>query len=61
MDLKPNWHWNYDITILDIIFKYSEQLVLLWWVGPVLCHIYMTEFSRGDSKMFDNEDKIHNM
>lgn len=37
------------ITIADMIFKYSDRLVSLssvplWWVGPVLCHIYMTDF-----------------
>lgn len=54
------------VTILDMIFKYSERLPLclvpLWWVGPVLSHIYMTDFSRGsddDSKMFDNQDISH--
>ncbi len=52
------------VTILDMIFKYSDQLGLLWWVGPVLSHIYMTDFSRGlrgYSKMFDNEDTTHKM
>ena len=32
------------VTIADMIFKYSHRLVPLWWVGPVLCHIYMTDF-----------------
>jgi len=37
------------IVIADMIFKYSVRLaslgsVPLWWVGPVLCHIYMTDF-----------------
>jgi hypothetical protein len=37
------------IVIADMIFKYSHRLgflgsVPLWWVGPVLCHIYMTDF-----------------
>lgn len=37
------------IAIADMIFKYSERLlhlrlVPLWWVGPVLCHIYLTDF-----------------
>jgi hypothetical protein len=37
------------VAVLDIIFKYSDRLVSLcsvplWWVGPVLCHIYMTDF-----------------
>jgi hypothetical protein len=54
------------VTILDMIFKYSDQhLCPLWWVGPVLSHIYMIDFSRdrlGDySKMFDNQDTSHNM
>jgi len=48
------------LTILEMIFKYTDQiipflsnlncqthrqsLVPLWWVGPVLAHIYMTDF-----------------
>jgi hypothetical protein len=32
------------VAIADMIFKYSHRLVPLWWVGPVLCHIYMTDF-----------------
>jgi hypothetical protein len=32
------------VAIMDIIFKYSHRLVPLWWVGPVLCHVYMTDF-----------------
>ena len=32
------------VALVDMIFKYSERLVTLWWVGPVLCHIYMTDF-----------------
>ncbi len=32
------------IAIADMIFKYSYRLMPLWWVGPVLCHIYMTDF-----------------
>jgi hypothetical protein len=37
------------VAIMDMIFKYSDRLVPLrlvplWWVGPVLCHIYMTDF-----------------
>ena len=32
------------IASLDMVFKYSGQLVPLWWVGPVLSHIYMTDF-----------------
>ena len=37
------------VTFADMIFKYSDRLVYLrsvplWWVGPVLCHIYMTDF-----------------
>lgn len=31
-------------TCLDMIFKYSNQLAPLWWVGPVLAHICMTDF-----------------
>jgi hypothetical protein len=49
------------LTILDMIFKYSEYLIPLWWVGPVLSHIYMTDFSHGYSKMFGNEDKTHKL
>jgi hypothetical protein len=29
---------------LDMVFKYSDRLKPLWWVGPVLAHIYMTDF-----------------
>ena len=32
------------IAIADIIFKYSDRLTPLWLVGPVLAHIYMTDF-----------------
>ena len=32
------------IAIADMIFKYSDRLMPLWWVGPVLSHIYMTDF-----------------
>jgi len=32
------------IAIADMIFKYSDRLTRLWWVGPVLAHIYMTDF-----------------
>ena len=32
------------VVVVDMIFKYSHRLVPLWWVGPVLCHIYMTDF-----------------
>ena len=32
------------IVTIDMIFKYSDRLVPLWWVGPVLAHIYMTDF-----------------
>jgi len=31
-------------SIVDMIFKYSDQLTHLWWVGPALAHIYMTDF-----------------
>ena len=31
-------------AIADMIFKYSDRLTRLWWVGPVLAHIYMTDF-----------------
>ena len=31
-------------TCLDMVFKYSDRLTPLWWVGPVLAHIYMTDF-----------------
>ena len=29
---------------VDMVFKYSDRLTRLWWVGPVLAHIYMTDF-----------------
>ena len=32
------------VAIADMIFKYSDRLTPLWWVGPVLSHIYMTDF-----------------
>jgi hypothetical protein len=32
------------VSVIDMIFKYSDRLTPLWWVGPVLCHIYMTDF-----------------
>ena len=32
------------ITCIDMVFKYSDRLTPLWWVGPVLVHIYMTEY-----------------
>ena len=32
------------IATIEMFFKYSARLVHLWWVGPVLCHIYMTDF-----------------
>ena len=32
------------VAIVDMIFKYSNRLTHLWWVGPVLAHIYMTDF-----------------
>jgi hypothetical protein len=32
------------ITWVDMVFKYSNRLTRLWWVGPVLAHIYMTDF-----------------
>ena len=28
---------------VDMVFKYSDRLTRLWWVGPVLAHIYMTD------------------
>ena len=31
-------------AITDMVFKYSDRLTPLWWVGPVLAHIYMTDF-----------------
>jgi hypothetical protein len=32
------------VTCLDMVFKYSDRLTPLWWVGPVLVHIYMTDY-----------------
>jgi hypothetical protein len=32
------------IACIDMVFKYSDRLTPLWWVGPVLAHIYMTDF-----------------
>ena len=32
------------VAIFELQFKYTHQLVPLWWVGPVLSHIYMTDF-----------------
>ncbi len=32
------------VAIAEMIFKYSDRLMPLWWVGPVLAHIYMTDF-----------------
>lgn len=32
------------VAILEMHFKYTRHLVSLWWVGPVLSHIYMTDF-----------------
>jgi len=29
---------------VDMVFKYSDRLTRLWWVGPVLAHIYITDF-----------------
>lgn len=29
---------------VDMVFKYSDRLTHLWWVGPVLAHIYITDF-----------------
>lgn len=29
---------------IDMVFKYSDRLTPLWWVGPVLVHIYMTDY-----------------
>lgn len=34
------------VSLIDMIFKYSDQLTPLWWVGPVLAHIYMTDFHK---------------
>ena len=51
------------IAIVDMVFKYSDRLVPLWWVGPVLSHIYMTDFSHGilhsGLKINHNQDKSH--
>ena len=50
-------------AIVDMVFKYSDRLVPLWWVGPVLSHIYMTDFSHGilhaGLKINHNQDKSH--
>ena len=32
------------VACIDMVFKYSDRLTRLWWVGPVLAHIYMTDF-----------------
>jgi len=32
------------VTWIDMVFKYSDRLTPLWWVGPVLVHIYMTDY-----------------
>lgn len=32
------------VTWADMVFKYSDRLTRLWWVGPVLAHIYITDF-----------------
>lgn len=39
--------WITAMTIaacLEMVFKYTDRLTPLWWVGPVLVHIYMTEY-----------------
>ena len=32
------------VACVDMVFKYSDRLTPLWWVGPVLVHIYMTDY-----------------
>ena len=32
------------VTCIDMVFKYTDRLTPLWWVGPVLVHIYMTDY-----------------
>ena len=32
------------IASIEIFLKYTDRLIPLWWVGPVLSHIYMTDF-----------------
>jgi len=41
------------LAIIEMFFKYTDQLLPLWWVGPVLSHIYMTDFyiSNRDHKL----------
>lgn len=31
-------------AIIDMYFNYTGRLLSLWWVGPVLSHVYMTDF-----------------
>ena len=31
------------VATIEMFLKYTHQLVPLWWVGPVLSHIYMTD------------------
>ena len=44
------------IATMDMLFKYTDQLISLWWVGPVLSHIYLTDLHNLN---FDNEDTHH--
>ena len=31
------------VVCVEMVFKYTDRLTPLWWVGPVLVHIYMTD------------------
>jgi hypothetical protein len=31
-------------TYIEMVLKYTDRLTPLWLVGPVLVHIYMTDY-----------------